>query len=326
MPRDRLVLITGATGYVGTVLAPLVAEIYPVVAFDSENFGNAIAGSPNITFLKGDVRDSLAVARALEGVTDVIALAAIVTDNLVALNESLGRKVNNDALHTLANLAAERGVSRLIYASSSSVYGSQLEVATEQHTPQPQTEYAWTKLRGEHIVNAFRDRMTVVSVRSATACGPAPRFRADTIINTFAGQAYFQERITVHGGEQYRTNINILDLADLYRFLLDAPPERINGEVFNAAYSNNTALELARMVQAVMGGKIVVETDKWDPRSYRMDAGKLRATLGWGPRRTLRDAVCDLREFFDQGLVPNWQDPIYRNDQRMREYVLKEDR
>ena len=268
---DRLVLVTGGSGYIGTVLVPLLAKTYPVRVYESMLFGNAIADTPNCEFIQGDIRDEATVRKALDGVTDVIHLAAIVTDALVDLNPKMGREVNNQAVRGLCYAASCAGVKRLIYASSSSVYGTQPDICTEDSLVLPMTEYARQKFQGECIVNSFQGYMTVVSVRSATACGPAPRMRADTIVNTFSGQAYFNGEITVHGGDQYRTNIHVADIADLYAFLLDAPADRINGQVFNATRANHTALELAEMVQGIMGGKITVNRDMLDDRHYRMD-------------------------------------------------------
>src|SRR3990167_6795678 len=87
---DRLVLVTGGSGYVGSVLVPHLARIgYRVRVLESMLFGNPIAGEEGVEFLKGDITDRVAVKNALEGVTDVIHLAGIVTDDLVDMNRDL---------------------------------------------------------------------------------------------------------------------------------------------------------------------------------------------------------------------------------------------
>lgn len=327
---DRLVLVTGATGYIGTALVPLLAKHYHVRTLDTETFGNAIAGTSNVEFQRGDIRNPMAVTRALDGVTDIIHLAGIVTDDLVDLNLDFGRQVNEDALEMLCRMAADRGVGRLVYASSSSVYGSQPMgtdgspvPATEVTQPLPMTEYARTKLRGEEIVRKYQDRMTVVAIRSATACGPAPRMRADTIVNTFSGQAYFHREITVHGGVQWRSNIHVADVAALYKFLLGISADAINGQIFNATRSNHTALGLAEMVLDVIPCKLTIQPDKADPRNYSMAANKLLGVLGWRPLHTIHDAIRDNLHWFEAGHLKDWDDPIYWNTRRMRDIVLE---
>ena len=334
---DRLVLVTGATGYVGTVLTPMLAQHYPVRAFDTEAFGNAIAGTPNVEFVKGDVRDQQAVSAALENVTDVVHLAGIVTDDLVALNPEVGRQVNNDSLDLLCSQAAKSGVRRFIYASSSSIYGTHtvpgfshlVYGCSESCEPQPMTEYARQKLMGERIVNEHKEDMRVISIRCATACGPAPRMRLDTIVNTFSAQAYFQGRITVHGGDQWRTNVHVKDVARLYRHLLEESTSYPTGSVYNLTAGNHTAIDLADIVatrfQAIIGRDVLIEVDvsQVDQRHYLMDANRLAKDLDWRPSKGLSHAVVDNIAWFDAGHVKNWQDDIYWNGRRMRATMLE---
>ncbi|MSQ11139.1 MAG: NAD(P)-dependent oxidoreductase [Dehalococcoidia bacterium] len=89
--KSRRILVTGGTGYVGTALVPLLAREFPVVVFCQMNFGNAIAGTPSVTFIDGDIRDASALAKAMEGCTDIVHLAGIVTDELVDMNPRHGR-------------------------------------------------------------------------------------------------------------------------------------------------------------------------------------------------------------------------------------------
>ena len=326
---DRLVLVTGATGYVGSVLTPLLAQSCSVRAFDTEAFGNSIVGTPNVEFVKGDIRDCEAVSRALEGVTDVIHLAGIVTDDLVAMNPKLGQWVNNGAMGFLCAEAAKHGIRRFVYASSSSIYGTHESSGVQHHLrgcsekcePAPMTEYARQKLLGEEILNRYKDSMAVVSIRSATACGPAPRMRLDTIVNTFSAQAYFAGEITVHGGAQWRTNIHVSDVASLYCRLLEVPRLH-SGQVYNATAGNQTALELAVLVAEVIPCKVTIDRSKKDDRHYRMSAGKLNRMSDWVPSLSIRQAVMDNLAWFQAGHIKDWQDDIYWNSRRMKNTMM----
>lgn len=319
---NRLILVTGGSGYVGSALVPVIARRYPVRTLDTESFGNSIAGTPNVEFIKGDIRDDRAVSDALKGVTDVIHLAGIVTDELVDMNPVMAVEVNNTAMRGLCALAVDAGVKRFIYASSSSVYGAQQKVCTEDTEPMPMTTYAKTKLEGERILSAFTKAMTTVSVRCATLCGPAPRMRLDTIVNVFSKQAYFDGKITVHGGDQYRTNVHVQDVAHFYAFLLDVPAAHIAGDVFNFTRSNDSALELAQMVRDVaakigLAPELFVDTGEHDPRSYRMSAREAILYLGFVPSYTLADAVFSNFEWFKAGKIANPNDDLYYNNRRM---------
>ena len=341
----RLVLITGATGYVGTAVATRIAKKYRVRAVDTQLFGNAIADVPNIEFGTMDIQNEQAIRRAMFGVTDVIHLAGVVTDELVDMNHAKAIRVNVLGTEIVTQAAFDFGVKRFVYASSSSVYGAQDEVCTEESTPRPQSVYAATKLVGEDIVNRYGRRratngnMSVVSVRSSTCCGPSPRMRLDTIVNIFSKQAYYDGKITVWDGSQYRTNAHIDDVARLYEFLLDAPAEKINGEAFNFTSGNHTAEELAEIVRKTVilentvklaphtygaqNVEVTIDKSKVDKRSYRMNASKLERVLGFKPEKTIEDAVRDNIAYFKSGKMGDPNSDLYLNTKRMAG-VMKE--
>lgn len=317
----RKVLITGATGYVGTAIVPKLARKYPIVSYCSEHFGNAISWVPNVTFIKGDIRDANGLRLALDGVTDVIHLAGIVTDELAAMNPELARDININGMQTLLNLCEQAGVQRFIYASSSGVYGTQTqgEVATEETTPKPWSAYMQTKLDGEALL--WKAKLTGVAVRSATCCGPAPRMRLDTIVNVFSKQAFFDGIIKVNGGDQWRSNVHVQDIAELYRTLLDVPEVLIRNQVFNATCQNAMAGAIAGMVRDVIPCTIDIDRSKPDSRHYRMDATKAHTRLGWMPKRTIVKAIEDNRAFFEGGGITNPNDDLFYNTRRMQELM-----
>ena len=265
------------------------------------------------------------VRRTLQGVDSVIHLAGIVTDELVDMNETYSSSVNIGALRMLCYEAAKAGVQRFIYASSSSVYGSQAEECSEGTPPQPQTAYARMKLGGESILDDYRDAFWCFAVRSATCCGPAPRMRLDTIVNTFCAQAYFKKRITVWGGGQYRSNIHVVDIADLYcKLVLVRDPIIRSGYFVNAVRGYHTAAELARMVQAIIPCEVVIDRDRADPRSYRMTSHNgplMEMRLGWSPDKTIEDAIRDNWVWFEAGKVKDPDDSIWANTKRMGQVV-----
>lgn len=318
-----MILITGGLGYVGTVLVPMMAERYPVRVYDSMMFGNAIAGTPNVEFVKGDIRDGELLREAMKGVTGIAHLAGVVTDELVAMNPAKAREINAEGTRLLCEEAARARVQRLVYASSSSIYGTQTEgdEANEETEPKPMSEYARQKLDGERICMSYASAMTVVAVRAATASGPAPRMRLDTIVNTFCAQAYFNQRISVWGGDQWRNNIHIRDMADFYAFLLEQPLSAIRGKVWNISAGNHRALDLAEMVSRIIPARIDVDLTRPDRRHYRMDARRVTMDLGWSSAFTLEDAIRDNLAFFKGGEIREPNNDLYFNNRRMAKFM-----
>ena len=317
------VLVTGATGYVGSVLTPMLAEQVSVRTLDTEAFGNSILGAPNVEFMQGDIRDLPTLRQAVKGVDTVVHLAGIVTDELVDMNAEYSFDVNIRGMQRLCREAFLAGVQRFIYASSSSVYGAQDTVCNEGTEPKPQTDYARQKLGGEGIFQGYVDLMRCISIRSATACGPAPRMRLDTIVNTFCAQAYFKKKITVWGGQQYRSNIHVADVAELYCKLATVKdPETIprGHQIFNAVRDFHSAAQLAEMVRGVIPCEVVIDETRVDSRSYRMESrvsGHLRNWLGWTPSRSIVQAIRDNLAWFEAGNIKDPNSDLFFNTRRM---------
>tara|TARA_R110000751_G_scaffold97633_5_gene190054 strand:- start:2653 stop:3636 length:984 start_codon:yes stop_codon:yes gene_type:complete len=323
------ILITGATGYIGTALVQYLHRDKDnhIRTFDTGYFGNALSDYEGIDFITGDIRNYKAVERASAGMDAVIHLAGVVTDELVDMNPTFGAEVNVGGTENIIRAAKVCNVGRLVYASSSSVYGLAAEdgIPDEDAQPIPKTKYAAQKLDGERVVLlANRQGRVATAVRQATAMGPAPRMRLDTVVNIFSKQAFFDGVITPYGGDQFRSNVHVQDVVRFYRLLLTH--EGVAGKPWNLTQGNFTVRDIAAAVQTVAGEegiKAVVETvDVEDSRSYRMDGSRAEKELGFKCVRSIADAVRDNFRWFQQGAI-NPDDPIYRNNARMGDLVTK---
>lgn len=327
---DRLVLCTGSTGYLGSVLAPLVAQKHHVRAFDSQLFGMALAPHPNIEIARGDITDREQVRAAMDGVDTVVHLAGIVTDRLVDTNPLKAYRVNIEGTQNVAEVATQYGVSRFIYVSSSSVYGWAAErdgEIDETVVPQPKTTYAAQKLAGERIVRDTFGLMRGVYcvVRPATMCGPSPRLRLDVVVNVFAKQAYFDHRLTVHGGKQWRSNVHVRDAAEVLAMLVDAPPEKITGAIFNLTWGDMTVGAVAELAAKLYRERYekpctVEYQDVPDNRSYRLTARALHEVFGWMATRTMAGAINDMFTLFESGAIDP-SNTIHWNDKRLADLM-----
>jgi nucleoside-diphosphate-sugar epimerase len=325
------VLVTGGAGYVGSVLVPrLLAAGHRVTVLDLYMYGETLFSAhrndPNLIEVKGDLRDPAAVARAVKGCNAVIHLACISNDPSFELNPELGKSINYDCFRPLVKAAKEAGAQRFIYASSSSVYGVKKEAEVTEELPlEPLTDYSKFKAMCEDVLEQEREPgFATLTLRPATVCGYGPRQRLDVIVNILTNHAINTGRMKVFGGSQLRPNLHIEDMVDLYLLTLQLPAEQIDGKVFNAGYENHPLMQLAEIVREVTGTKDIEVVPTDDLRSYQVSSKKILRELGFAPKRSIEDAVRDLKAAFDAGkLTDPMSNPMYFNIKRMQEVGLR---
>lgn len=325
-------MVTGGAGYVGSSLIPkLLDEGHNVTVLDLYIYGEDIfkdyRSNPRFREVKGDLRDPLAVKNALQGANAVIHLACISNDPSFELNPELGKSINYDCFLPLVRASKDAGVRRFIYASSSSVYGVKDEAAvTEELSLQPLTDYSKFKAMCEDVLeNERAPGFVTCTLRPSTVCGYAPRQRLDVVVNILSNFAYHTGKIRVFGGAQKRPNIHIEDMTDLYCLILQQPDSAIDGQIFNAGYENHTVLQLAELVNDVMGGKLAIDVQPTDDmRSYHVSSAKLRRTLGFSATHSIENAVRGLVDAFKESRLQDpMNNPMYFNIRRMQQVNLR---
>lgn len=311
----KTILVTGATGYKGSVLVPkLLNKGYKVIAFDTQWFGNHLKAHENLTVVKGDVRFIETIP--LDGVDAIIHLASIANDPCGDLDPKLTWEVSALATMQLAEHAARQGIKHFIYTSSGSVYGvKEEENVTEDLSLEPISEYNKTKMVSERVLLSYSDKMTVQIIRPATVCGLSPRMRLDVAVNMLTMQAIKNGKITVFGGDQSRPNIHMDDITDLYVFMLERPD--VTG-VYNAGFENITIAEIADILAKRTGAEVIT-TPSNDPRSYRVNSDKLLAT-GFKPKKSVETAIEEIIEAYKNGLLADKEE--YYNLKWMQKTVL----
>ena len=329
--RFKRIMVTGGAGYVGSSLVPkLLTAGYEVTVLDLYIYGDVFASlgtNPNLVQVKGDLRNSADVAKAMTGCDAVIHLACISNDPSFDLNPGLGKSINFDCFRPLVKASKDAGIKRFIYASSSSVYGIKDSPDVTEDLPLvPLTDYSKYKAMCEDVLDQEREPgFVTVTLRPATVCGYAPRLRLDLTVNILTNHAINNGRITVFGGDQLRPNIHIEDMTDLYVRLLEEPDETINGRTWNAGYHNLKVRTIADMVREQVGPSVdIVVTPTDDHRSYHVSSEKIRRDLGFVAARTVQDAIFDLKGAFLGGYVPNaMTDDRYYNIKRMQALKLR---
>ena len=190
---------------------------------------------------------------------------------------------------------------------------------------EPLTDYSKFKGDCEKILNSYKSKNFITTtIRPSTVCGYAKRQRLDLVVNILTNHAFHNRKIKVFGGNQLRPNVHIKDMVDSYIAILNANSDKINGEIFNVGFKNQTVNELASDVKEIIGSDVlVVNTETNDNRSYHVSSEKINHVLGFSTKYSIKDAVHDLKKAFEKKLLINtFDDEMFFNIKRMNSIKL----
>jgi len=276
------ILVTGAAGYIGSILIPKLLSLgHKVTAVDRFFFGETLCDHENLYKVVADSRNLDADLFAKKHA--VIDLVAISNDPAGDAFQEATYNINFHSRVRTAKLAKKNGVSRYILPSSCSIYGFQQEglIADETSLTNPLTHYAKAnELAEKEILPLADDNFCVTILRQATVFGYSPRMRFDLAINGMTYGAWKNRKLPLmRDGEQWRPMIHVQDTCDAMIFMLDQEPKKICGEIFNSGSPENCyqLRPLAERVAEAVGSDVeVIWYGDKDLRSYNVSFNKIR--------------------------------------------------
>lgn len=329
---ERHVLITGGAGYIGSLLtAELLRNNFRVTVVDTLLFGGeSLLGfwhHPNFHFVKADVTEPRAVKDAVRDhwpkPEAIVHLAAIVGfPACQAVGRQVAWRYNVDATKLVFEQAVDLGAQRFVFASTYSNYGLSTNGPVNEESPlNPQSLYAETKIAAEEYLLAQKDSPTApLLFRFATLYGISPRTRFDLIINQFVLEAFTKRQLIIYQRGYSRSFVHVRDVARGILMGLEAPEEKIRGQVFNLGTDDGNytkdeivALVLRRMPETTVEYKDL--TFGGDMRDITVSFEKIRRVLGFTTTLTVDDGIREVLFALKTGLVRDPHDERYRNAQ-----------
>ena len=319
----QTILVTGAGGYIGTTLTPMLLERgYGVRAIDRFFFGgDLLKPHDDLEIVKEDTRKL--TPGHFKGVHGVIDLSALSNDPSGELFRDATWAINCDARVNCAKLAKAAGARRYVLPSSCSIYGFQdAGIVADETTPaNPLTTYAKANEKAERGVLSLADEgFCVTVVRQSTVYGLSPRMRFDLAINGMTHGAWKTGRLPLmRDGSQWRPMVHVTDTARAQILMLEADEDKVSGELFNVGSAENVYQigPLADIVADLTPRDVEIA---WygdpDHRSYRVAFDKIEA-LGYKAEKTAADGVAEIHEALEAGMVDKTDKTItlawYRN-------------
>jgi nucleoside-diphosphate-sugar epimerase len=308
----KKIIVTGAGGYVGVPLCEeLLKRGYQVIALDRYFFGidkmNGIHGNKNLEIVKDDLR--YCDVAIFKGVYAVLDLAGLSNDATAEIDPELTKAINYRGSERFAREAKKQGVERYVYSSSASVYGAGTKQSlSEADALFPQTEYAKSKVAIEKVLMELKDdNFHPVMLRNATIFGLAPRMRFDLAVNIMTMRAWKDRVIYVMGGgEQWRPFVHVRDVVQAFILSLEAPLEKVDGEVFNVGSSdlNYQIKQLAQFVVDVIPNvQIHYIPDDPDKRTYNLNFDKIRNVLGYKTSVQVHEGIVEIKQALEKGII-----------------------
>jgi nucleoside-diphosphate-sugar epimerase len=288
-------MVTGGAGFIGGHITELlVSEGHEVVVFDDLSTGsvdNLSAVKGKVKLVIGDIRNISALREAMDGADHVIHHAAEISVVRSLEEPEFVNEVNVGGTMNVLIAAREKGVKRVVLASSSAVYGDTGAVPQrEDFVPDPMSPYGASKIAGEYYLSCFYHLhgMETVRLRYFNVFGPRqnPKSQYAAVIPRFIDRILDGKEIHIYGdGEQTRDFVFVKNVARVNLLACTSP--NAPGKVFNIASENTVSVnELAQILAKMAGKEVKIVHDAPIPGEIRYsmsDITRARHELGFEP-------------------------------------------
>jgi len=293
------ILVTGAAGYIGSILVPeLLRKGYEVIAIDNFMYNQTslldCCYDKKLTVIRGDARDKALISRCLKNVDAIFPLACITGAPACNKDPVAARATNFDAVNTLLELRNQKQV--IIFPTTNSGYGIGQEgiYCTEETPLNPISLYGCLKVEIEKIL---LDAGNCITLRLATAFGISPRMRLDLLVNDFTYRAVTDRFVVLFEAHFKRNYIHVRDVARAFIQALENF-DRMKGEPYNVGLSdaNLSKWELCQEIQKQVPEFYFFESkigEDPDKRNYMVSNAKIERT-GFKPEVSLQDGIAEL--------------------------------
>ncbi len=293
------ILVTGAAGYIGSILVPeLLGKGHEVIAIDNFMYNQAslldCCHDKKLTLIRGDARNKELIAECLTDVEAILPLACLTGAPLCDRDPASARTVNFDAIKMLLDLRSKEQI--IIFPTTNSGYGiGQKDIYCTEETPlNPISLYGRLKT---DLEKTLLEAGNCITLRLATVFGISPRMRLDLLVNDFTYRAVTDRFIVLFESHFKRNYIHVRDVAKAFVHCL-TNFENMKNEPYNVGLSNanlskrELCEEIKKQVPEFYFVEAKVGKDP-DKRDYIVSNEKIEKT-GFKPDFSLPEGIAEL--------------------------------
>lgn len=291
------ILVTGGAGYKGVKLSKaLLDKGHKVTVLDNFMYGFSsvfhLVPDKNFTVVSKDIRNI--EKEDVRGYDMIYHLAGISGYPACEANPHSAQLINVDATDKIAKMLLKKQI--LVYASTTSFYGSSGKHMDEKSKVNPVSLYGITKYKAERIV---MKRDNSVALRFATLFGVSPKMRNSLMVNDFVHRAISERSLVLFDSKSVRTFLHLDDAISAY-VMVSENPSKFIGKVFNVGDDNMnfSKLELAKKIKKHVDFKIIDSTlADFDKRDFIIDYSRI-SKLGFKATKTIDDGIKELVKLY----------------------------